>query len=108
HKERLINFTSWSWDISINLIHKFNDSIFTDCIVTTFNSSKSRTLNYRNIITREVVLRKKLSDFHLNKIKKLRIVNLVNFVHEYYDCRYTYLTSKKDVLTSLRHRAVSC
>src|SRR5262249_40860607 len=41
------------------------------------------------------------------EVKQFCIVNQVNFVHENHEGRYTYLTSQKDVLASLRHRAVS-
>ena len=51
--------------------------------------------------------RKKLTNFHLNKFKKLFVVNHVNFVHENNDGWNTNLTSKKDVLTSLWHRTIS-
>ena len=45
--------------------------------------------------------------FHLYELKKLRIVNHIALVHEYYDVRYTYLTGKQDVLFCLSHNTIS-
>ena len=52
-------------------------------------------------------LSESLTNFHLNELKKLGIVNLVALVHEYNDVRNANLTSKEKVLSSLSHRAVS-
>ena len=41
-------------------------------------------MNYRNVITIEFIERKKFTDFHFNKFKKLWIIYHVHFVHEYY------------------------
>ena len=45
---------------------------------------------------------KSLTDFHLNELKKLGIVNLVALVHEYNNVRNANLTSKEKVFFSLR------
>src|SRR5699024_6260470 len=64
--------------------------------------------DYRDVVAREVVFRKKFTDFHFNEFKKFFVVNHVNFVKEYNKCRYTNVTRKQDVLTSLWHWAVCC
>src|SRR5699024_9127245 len=61
----------------------------------------------RNVVAREFVLRKQLTDFHLNEVQQLFVVNLVNFVHEDNNVGNAYLTSEQDVLTGLGHGAVS-
>ena len=72
-----------------------------------FKSLKSRTFDDRNIVTRELILREKVSNFHLNEVEKLFVVNDVALVHEYNDCRNTYLTSKKNVLSGLCKRVAA-
>ena len=61
------------------------------------------------ILRREVyaLLVQQVTDLHLNKLEELFVVNLVALVHEYNNVRNTNLTGEEDVLTGLRHRAVS-
>ena len=54
----------------------------------------------------EVILVEEVTDVHLNELEELFVVNLVALVHVYNDVRNANLTSEKDVLTCLRHRAV--
>ena len=81
-------------------------------VPVSYTHLQSGTLDNRKVISWEVILRKKLTDFHLNQLKKLLIVNHITFVHEYNDVRNTYLTGKKDVFfccllyTSLRKDCV--
>ena len=48
-----------------------------------------------------------ISDIHLNKVKKLCVVNVVALVDKYNHCGNAYLVSKKDMLLGLSHRTVS-
>jgi hypothetical protein len=70
-------------------------------------SLESRSTDDRNIVTRKLILAEELTNFHLNEIEKFFIVNLVNLVEENHESRNTHLTSKKNMLTSLRHGTVS-
>ena len=45
---------------------------------------------------------------HLNEFEHFFVFNEVALVEEYNETGNVYLTSEKDVLTSLRHRTVSC
>ena len=72
-----------------------------------FKRRKRRTLDDRNIVAREVVRRQQLANFHLNKLKKLFVVNLVDLVHEHDKRRNTNLAGKQNVLAGLWHRAIS-
>ena len=110
HKERKVCFTFRSRNIAVNSIHKLKNGLisFIVDIIGCFQSCQSRTLYNRDIVAREAVLGKQFTDFHLNQLKKLRIVNLVNLIHENNDIRHANLTGKQDVFTGLRHGAVSC
>ena len=106
HQERFIRVTSRSWNVLINSSHELTNVL--NLLSIAFESLKSRTCNNRNVIAWELIARKELTNFHLNEFKQFRIVNLVNFVQEYNDCWNANLTSKQDMLTSLRHWAISC
>ena len=106
HQERLVSITGRSWDISIDFIHQLQDVLL--LLFITLKSLQSGTSNYWNLITRELVAGKQLTNFHLNQFKELRVINLVNLVKEYYHCRNANLTSKQNVLTGLRHWTISC
>ena len=67
----------------------------------------SRTLDDRHIIAREIILGQQFANFHFNQLEQLFVVNHVALVQEHDDVRYTHLASQQDVLTRLRHRAVS-
>ena len=58
-------------------------------------------------IAGEGVLSQIVTDIHLYEGEQLRIVNVIALVDEYNDCRNAYLTSQKDVLLGLSHRAIS-
>ncbi len=72
-----------------------------------FQRFQRGTANDRGVVAREVVLRQQLTHFHLNQFQQLFVINHVAFVQEHDDVRNAYLTTQQDVLTGLRHRAVS-
>jgi len=108
HYEWFICVTLWVWNIAVNSIHKFHDLV-SPLTVRVFKSFKSRTFDYRDIISWEIILGKKFTNLHLNQFKKFFVINHITFVHEYNDVRNTYLTSKKNVLFCLSHNTIcSC
>ncbi len=68
--------------------------------------TKSRTTDNRSIVAVKFIEIKKITNLHLNKLKKLFIVNHINFIHEYKHCWYVNLVCKKDMFTCLRHWTV--
>ena len=56
----------------------------------------------------EVILVQQLAHFHFDQFQQLSVVDHVAFVQEHDDVRNTNLAGQEDVLTGLRHRAVSC
>src|SRR5690606_23597867 len=91
----------------VKCFNQCNNSVFAILTSFTVKCSKCRTADYWSVIAREVISRKKFTNFHFNQLKKLFVVYKVAFVQEYNDVRYTYLTRKQDVFTSLWHRSIS-
>ncbi len=106
HEERKVNQTLWLRDFCINCSHEFEDLLF--AVSVTFEALKSRTDDDAGVVAVVLVRRKKFTNFHFYKLEHFFVINKVSLVHEYYDVRNTYLTSKEDVLTGLWHRAISC
>ena len=77
-------------------------------ICVTFKSLEGGTFDDWNVVTGKFVAAEKFADFHLDELEEFLVVDLVRLVHEYNKSWNANLTSKQDVLTSLRHRAVSC
>merc|ERR1711916_130110 len=108
HQEWFVDRTLRGRDVLVNRSHQLKNLVFTDVVVTTFNSCKRRTRDDRNIVAREVVRGQKFTDFHFDELEKFFVVNLVNLVHEDNKRRNTNLTSEQDVLTRLWHWTVCC
>ena len=105
HKEWLISLTNWLRDVRVNSVHELHDLI-APLRLRILKSLQSRTVDYRDLIAWELVLVQKVSNLHLNELKKLRVINHVALVKEYNDSRNTYLTSKKDMLSGLCHNTI--
>ena len=111
HKEGKVSLTVRSGDIRVNIVHKLKDRSI--CGIRrigrgALKCSQSGALDDRDIVAGELVLGKDISDVHFNELEKLRVVNLVNLVHENNDCRNANLTGKKDMLSGLSHRSIRC
>ncbi|EKD30051.1 MAG: hypothetical protein ACD_78C00170G0001, partial [uncultured bacterium (gcode 4)] len=111
HDEWLVKSSFWDWYVFLDSFEKFENSLRSPCFIHIFweiKSDFSRTTDNRKCISRKFVLSKKFTDFHFNEIKHFCIIYHITLIHKYHDVWNTYLTSKKDVLTSLCHRSVSC
>ena len=107
HKERLVVLTLRVGDILIDCIHEFHD-VVSPLAVGIFQSLQSRAADNGKVIARELILSEQITNFHLDQVKELFVINHVALVHENYDIRNTDLTCKQNVLTSLSHNTVSC
>ena len=110
HQERLVSLTFRGRDVVVNSIHQVEDALVlrsVDVLGLAGECEVSGTLDDRGVIARELILVQQVTDLHLNKLEELFVVNLVALVHEYNNVRNTNLTGEEDVLTGLRHRAVS-
>ena len=104
HKEWLLVLTNRLWDVLVNSVHEIHNLVFPNFL--SVEGTKSGTTDDRAVLI-ELVESEKVTDFHLNEVKHLSVVNKVNLVHEDEDLRYVHLTGEKDVLAGLRHRTVS-
>ena len=101
HQEGEISLSLRSGDILVNSVHELMDAGILRSIGVSgggLQSLQSRTADDRSVIARELILVQSLTNFHLNQIQQLRIVNLVSLVHENHDVRHTNLASKKQML----------
>ena len=103
HKEWLLVLTNRLRDVLVNSVHEFHNLVFPYFL--SVEGSKSGSTDDRAVLI-ELVESEKVTDFHLNEVKHLSVVNKVNLVHEHEDLRYVHLTGEQDVLTGLRHRTV--
>ncbi len=78
----------------------------TELRVLALERGKRRTLDDRNVVAREVVLREQFADFHLDQFEQFRIVDHVALVQEHDQRGNADLARQQDVLAGLRHRAV--
>src|SRR3546814_12824061 len=107
HQERPIDRTIRLRNIAIHGIHQSLNRISADVIITTFQSSQSRTLYDGNIVAREIVAGEQFTNFQLNEFQQFLVVDLIDLVHIDHKGRNTDLTCEQDVFTSLRHGTVS-
>ncbi|EAQ46716.1 ISxac3 transposase [Roseobacter sp. MED193] len=107
HQEGLVNRTRRRGDILVNRCHQLFDFLFADFRGGAFHRRQSGTCDDWNIVARVLIGGQQLTDFHFNQLEQLFVVDLVNFVHEDNHVRDANLATQQDVLTSLRHRAVS-
>src|SRR5690606_38098386 len=92
-------------DVGIQVASQFDDFLFPLCFA--FQRFQRGTTNDWSVVAWEIVLRQQFTNFHLYQFQQLFVINHVTFVQEHDDERKAYLTTQQDVLTSLRHRAVS-
>ena len=103
HEERLLVLTNRLRDVLVNSVHELHYLVFPNLL--SVEGSKSGSTDDRAVLI-ELVECEKVTDFHLDEVKHLSVVNKVNLVHEHEDLRYVHLTGEQDVLTGLRHRTV--
>jgi len=104
HKEWLLVLTNRLWDVLVNSVHELHNLVFPNFL--SVEGTKSGATDDRAVLI-ELVEAEEITDFHLNEVEHLSVVNKVNLVHEDEDLRYVHLTGEKDVLAGLRHRTVS-
>ena len=105
HQERFVSSARRLLNPLINSVHEFHNLLFPLC--NTVQSTECRTADNRSILF-ELILRKNFRNLHLNELKHFLVFNHITLIKEYNQARYVHLTSEKHVLTSLRHRTISC
>src|SRR5690606_28851685 len=74
--------------------------------ITALERLQRTAANHRNLIAREVVLRKKLANLKLDKVDQLLVVDHVALVQKHHDVGHVHLTRKQNVLARLRHGTI--
>ena len=77
-----------------------------ELLVLVFEGGERRTLDDRDGVAREFVLREQFADFELDEFEQFRIVDHVALVQEHDERGNADLAGEQDVLAGLRHRAV--
>ena len=109
HQERLIRLAVRGRDPAVDSVHEFLDAGILGGVGIgglADEGVQSAAADDRGVIAGEAVEVKQLTDFHLDELKQLLIVDLVALVQEHQDGRNVNLTGKQKVLTGLGHRAV--
>ncbi|CAI1955121.1 Uncharacterised protein [Serratia ficaria] len=104
-QERLVDSALWFWDVGIQRFGQLDDFSFP--LGFAFQRFQRGTADHRQVIAREVVSGQQFANFHFYQFQQLFIINHVAFVHEHDDERNANLATQQDVLTGLRHWAVS-
>src|SRR5690606_24373167 len=118
HQEGAVDGTLRFRNVSIQSFYQFLNGRSTHSVlVLAVQGHQSRTWDDRSVVAREVVFRQQVTQFHFYQLKHLGVFvrirataifsQQVSFVQEHNNVRYAYLTGQQDVLTGLRHRAVS-
>ena len=105
HQEGLIAIARRLLNPFVNSVHEVHYAFNTLSI--TVECTECSTADDRSIFF-EIVLTEEVLHIHLNELEHFFVFNEVALIEEYNETRNVYLTSEKDVLTSLRHRTVSC
>ena len=109
HQEGHIGLTVGSGDIIVNSVHELLDAGILGGVGIGGlgnESVQSGALDDGNLITGELVAGEQLTDFHLDELEQLLIVDLIALVQEDNDGGNANLTGEQDVLAGLGHRTV--
>ena len=106
HQEGFINITRRQRNPSIYGVHQLHDFLFPFGFA--IQGTQSRATDNRRVVTIIFIGVEQLSHLHFNKFEHLFVVYHITFVQEHNDTRHVHLTGQQDVLTSLRHRTISC
>ena len=109
HQEGQVSLTVGGLDPGVNSFHELPDAVILGGVGIGGlggQSVQSGTLDDRCVVAGEVVLVEQLTDFHLNELEELGVVNLVALVQENKNVGNVNLTGEQQVLTGLSHRAV--
>ena len=110
HQEGLVSLALGSGDILVHSVHELQNALVLGSVGIgrgALQGSQGGTLDDGGVVAGELVLVEQVADLHLNQLQQLGVVHLVALVHEHDDIGHAHLTGQQDVLTGLRHGAVS-
>ena len=105
HQEGLVGLASGLGDLGVDGVHQLADR--SNALGLAFEGRRGGTANDLGVVAVKVVLAEELTDFHLDEVEELFVVDEVDLVEEHHDLRHADLAGEEDVLTGLGHRAVS-
>ena len=109
HQERLVSLALGGLDPGVDSVHELPDALVLGGVrigAVALEDLQSGALDDRGVVAGELVLVEQLTDFHLDELEELGVVDLVALVQENDYIRYVDLTGEQQVLTSLSHGAV--
>src|SRR5690242_242005 len=83
HQERLVDRPLRLRNVFVDILHQLEDRLVAELLVGVFKSGERRTLDDRDLVAGEVLLREKLADFEIDELEQLRIVGDVALVEEH-------------------------
>jgi len=107
HKEVLVHLTHGLLDGGVHRVAELFHGLRTERSCVSLKSQKGRSLDHDSVVTVVVVLGEKLSDFHLDELVHLFILDLIALVQEDDNGLDSDLSAEQDVLTGLRHGTIS-
>lgn len=106
HQEIFLGLTSRFLDGLVHGCDKFLDGFGSKCRLSAVEGVEGGTLDEWDSITIEVVAAEELSNFHLDELVHLLVLDQVDLVEEDNEVLDADLTAEQDVLTSLGHGAI--
>ncbi len=108
HEEGTVDCTLWQGDVGVQGFCEFEDGAFTEFAFVAFHGEFGGAVDDGGLVAWEVILVQEFANFHFNEFEQFGVVHHVALVQVDDDVRHADLTSQQDVLTGLRHGAVSC
>ena len=104
HEERLVLRTFRNRDVFIDRVHQIENFLLVNGIA--FERLQGRTLDDRNLVTGEFILREQFAHFEFDEFQQFLVVDHVDLVQEDNQRRHAHLAGEQNVLAGLGHRAV--
>ena len=105
HQEGLVHVALGERHVVVHGLHELEDLLLGGGVAV--QGVEGRDLHDRDVVTRELVLAQQLTHLELHELEQLLVVHHVGLVEGHHDVRHAHLAGEQDVLTGLRHRAVS-
>src|SRR2546423_5348660 len=80
HQERLVDRTLRLRNVLVDALHQLEDRVVTELLVLVFECRQRRTLDDRNLVAWEIILREQFADFQLDALEQFRIVHHVDLI----------------------------
>lgn len=107
HQEGLLKVTRGELEPLVGLLHELADGLSADLGVPALKSGQGGARDDGSVLTIETVGGEEVPHLHLDEVKHLRVVNLVDLVDEDNELLDTDLLGEEKVLSGLGHLAVS-